>query len=77
MCVSDKAEKTAEAVLGAVEKVAEVTEKISLEVAEMLPENSELKKIALEVEHVAEVVIKDAELAENLIEKVIYLYIYI
>nr|XP_009390277.2 PREDICTED: uncharacterized protein LOC103976698 [Musa acuminata subsp. malaccensis] len=68
--IEEKAEKTAEAILGVVEKVAEVTEKVSLEVAEVLPENSELKKIALEVEHVAEVVIKDAELAETLIEKV-------
>lgn len=63
--------KTTKAAVGVVEKVAEVTEKIAMEVAEALPENTKLKQVALEVEEIAEVVDKEAKLAETILEEVL------
>ncbi|KAI0499113.1 hypothetical protein KFK09_020014 [Dendrobium nobile] len=53
-----------------VKKVADVTEKVSSDVAEALPSDSDLKKIVIEVEGEAEVVCVDAEKTETFIHKV-------
>lgn len=54
-----------------VKKVADVTEKVSSDVAEALPADSDLKKIVIEVEGEAEVVCVDAEKTETFIHKVV------
>ncbi|THU62943.1 hypothetical protein C4D60_Mb01t10470 [Musa balbisiana] len=68
--IEGEVKKTTKAAVGVVEKVAEVTEKIAMEVAEALPENTKLKQVALEVEEIAEVVDKEAKLAETILEEV-------
>nr|CAD1838126.1 unnamed protein product [Ananas comosus var. bracteatus] len=70
LTIEDQVDKTAVAVVEMVEQAAETIEKISSEVAEALPENSELKETVLKVEHIAEEVIKDAELVDSVINKV-------
>lgn len=55
-----------------VKKVAQVTEKLSSDVAEALPTDCNIKKIAIEVESQAEVVCMDAEKIETFIHKVIF-----
>ncbi|MED6161285.1 hypothetical protein PIB30_118428 [Stylosanthes scabra] len=59
-----------EAVASVVEKVATVAEKVSEDVAEMLPEDANLKKVAMLVEHASEQVAHDAQLAQQFIHKV-------
>lgn len=60
----------AEDVLEAVEKVAEVSEKIASEVADALPDGSSLKEKALLIEHFAHEVDKDAKIAEAIVHQV-------
>ncbi|KAJ0981372.1 hypothetical protein J5N97_009627 [Dioscorea zingiberensis] len=67
--IQDEVEKTVETVADVVESAAEVTEKISSAVAEALPEGK-IKKVILEVGHVAEVVDRNAEAVETLIHKI-------
>lgn len=64
----EEAEKVAEVV----EKVATVAEKASEDVAEMLPEDGKLKKVALGVESAAKQVAHGAQLTEEFIHKVLY-----
>ncbi|KAK8969571.1 hypothetical protein KSP40_PGU020799 [Platanthera guangdongensis] len=52
-----------------VKKVAEVTKKVSSDIAEALPADSSLKQLAAEVEGGAEVVYMDAEKTEAVIHK--------
>ncbi|ONK75609.1 uncharacterized protein A4U43_C03F18690 [Asparagus officinalis] len=53
-----------------IEKVAEVTEKISSEIAELLPDGGGMKQVALKVEHASEEVLKDAQTIDNFFHKV-------
>ncbi|KAL8188967.1 hypothetical protein R6Q57_029487 [Mikania cordata] len=73
MCISShKVEgvvKEVEEVAEVVEKVATATEKLSREVAEKL-DNGEVKEVALMVEHVSNVIAKDAQMTEDFIHKV-------
>ncbi|KAK1417598.1 hypothetical protein QVD17_26728 [Tagetes erecta] len=61
--------KEAEEVAEVVEKVASTTEKLSARVAEKL-DNGELKEVALKVEHISNVIAKDARMTEDFIHKV-------
>ncbi|XP_076940529.1 uncharacterized protein LOC143609743 [Bidens hawaiensis] len=61
--------KEAKEVAEAVEKVASTTEKLSAKVAERL-DNGELKEVALMIEHVSNVIAKDARMTEDFIHKV-------
>ncbi|CBI34032.3 hypothetical protein VitviT2T_004115 [Vitis vinifera] len=63
-------EGEAEIVVAEVEKVATVTEKVSGDVANILPDKSKLKDAALLVEHISKVTAEDAELTEHFIQKV-------
>ncbi|XP_061355526.1 uncharacterized protein LOC133300054 [Gastrolobium bilobum] len=64
--VVEEVEKVAEVV----QKVATVAEKVSEDVAEMLPQDGNLQKAALMVEHASKQVAHDAQLAEEFIHKV-------
>lgn len=55
-----------------VEHLAEVTEKLAVNVAKQLPEDGSLQKAVEEVEHIAEVVDDDAEKVEAVTEKVCF-----
>ncbi|MED6106572.1 hypothetical protein PIB30_005556 [Stylosanthes scabra] len=59
-----------EVVASVVEKVATVAEKVSEDVAEMLPEDANLKKVAMLVEHASEQLARDAQLAQQFMHKV-------
>nr|KAJ0205121.1 hypothetical protein LSAT_V11C500267970 [Lactuca sativa] len=61
--------KEVEEVAEVVEKVASTTEKLSAEVAENL-NNGEMREIALMVEHVSSVTVKDARMTQNFLHKV-------
>lgn len=56
--------------VGAVEYIAEVTDKQAANVAKKLPEDGSLQKFAEEVEHIAEVVDDDAKKVEAVTEKI-------
>lgn len=58
-----------------VEKVATTADKALEEVANQLPDNSKLKEAAQVMEHVSSVAAQDAQLIENIINKV-YLSIF-
>ncbi|XVF01534.1 hypothetical protein REPUB_Repub04eG0097200 [Reevesia pubescens] len=53
-----------------VEKVANAAEKVSAQVAENLPDDSKLKKVALVVEHVSEITAQDAHSITQFIHQV-------
>jgi hypothetical protein len=75
----DEVTKNVETALEVVEHAAEVTEKLAANVANALPENGTLHKLAEEVEYIAEIVDKDAQKVEIIIKKVcmsIVVYIY-
>ncbi|KAG8057074.1 hypothetical protein GUJ93_ZPchr0002g23141 [Zizania palustris] len=59
-----------ETALEAVEHAAEVTEKLAANVANSLPENGTLHKVAEEIEYIAEVVDQDAQKVEIIIKKI-------
>lgn len=66
-----------EKVVGEVEEVAEVVEKaaavaenVSAKVADQFPNNSRIKEAAVAVEHISNVAVADAQLAQNFIHKV-------
>ncbi|KAL7601470.1 hypothetical protein Lser_V15G24395 [Lactuca serriola] len=61
--------KEVEEVAEVVEKVASTTKKLSAEVAENL-NNGEMREIALMVEHVSSVTVKDARMTQNFLHKV-------
>lgn len=70
-------------VVGEVEAVAEVVEKVATtadkaleEVADQLPDNSKLKEAVQVLEHISGVAAQDAQIVENIINKVGYI-IYI
>lgn len=67
----EKAAEEVEYVAEVVEKVAITTEKVSAEVANNLPGDGKLKEAALIVEHLSSVAASDAQLAENIIHKVL------
>lgn len=62
---------TAEDVIEKVEKVAENIEKVADEIGDHLPEGAKLRKAALFVENIAKEAVRDANLAEDIIDKVL------
>lgn len=62
--------ETVEKVADTVEHVAEDVEKLAEDFAEKLPEDSKLKTVANFVENAAKETAKDAQLAEDLLDKV-------
>uniref|UniRef100_A0A0E0QSL1 Uncharacterized protein n=1 Tax=Oryza rufipogon TaxID=4529 RepID=A0A0E0QSL1_ORYRU len=66
----DEVTKNVETALEVVEHAAEVTEKLAANVANALPENGTLHKLAEEVEYIAEIVDKDAQKVEIIIKKI-------
>lgn len=65
-----------EEVAETVENMAEKVEKISGDMADALPEGA-LKEMLLKVEETADRVDQTAEKTQAILEKVIYIYIYI
>ena len=59
-----------EVVAEVVENVATVTEKVSAEVAEKLPDNNKIKEAVLAVEHLSSVAAQEAKLIEDFIHNV-------
>lgn len=59
-----------EAIAEMVEKVATATDEMAKEMAEKLPEESNLKKVALVVEHISEVAAHEAHLTQIFLHKV-------
>ena len=59
-----------ETALDVLERASEVTEKFAANVANSLPEDGSLHKLAEELEYIAEEVDKDAHKAEVMIKKV-------
>lgn len=64
--------ETAEVATEVIEKVAEEVEKLAEEVANQFPEGGKVQNAATFVENIAKETIKDAHLAEDVIEKVIF-----
>lgn len=62
-----------EAVAEVVEKVATAADKALEEVANQLPDNSKLKEAAQVLEHISGVAAQDAQIVENIINKVGYI----
>lgn len=62
--------ETVEKVADTVEDVAEDVEKLAEDVAENLPEGSKLKNVVSFVENAAKETAKDAQLAEDFLDKV-------
>lgn len=69
--------------MGEVEVVAEVVEKVATtadkaleEVANQLPDNSKLKEAAQVLEHISSAAAQDAQTVENIINKVVIIYVY-
>ncbi|KAL3514224.1 hypothetical protein ACH5RR_026941 [Cinchona calisaya] len=62
--------ETAEKVADSVENVAEDVEKLAEDVAEKLPEGSQLKNFVVFVENAAKETAKDAQLAQDFLDKV-------
>lgn len=60
-----------EAVVEVVEKVATTADKALEEVVGQLPDNSKLKEAAQALENVSGIAAKDAQLIENIINKVL------
>lgn len=63
--------ETAEAVTEAIENVAEEVDRVAEEVAGHLPAGGKLKQVATLIEHIAEETAKDAQMADDAIEKVL------
>jgi site-specific DNA-adenine methylase len=59
-----------------VENVAEVTEKLTANMADQLPDDGSLKKVTEKIEHIAEVVDNDAEKVEAIADKVCFQFLY-
>jgi hypothetical protein len=55
-----------------VEHVAEVTERLAANIADQLPEDGSLQKVADNIEHIAEVIDNDAGKVEAIVEKVCF-----
>ncbi|KAI3445764.1 hypothetical protein Pfo_002429 [Paulownia fortunei] len=73
LTLEGKAEKVVEeveVVAEVVEKVATTADKALAEMANQLPDNSELKEAAQVMEHVSSIAAQDAQLIENVIQKV-------
>jgi len=70
--VIEGVEKVAEVV----EKVATVAEKVSEDLAETLPEDAKLKKVAAVVESASKQAAHGAQITEEFIHKVLLLYDY-
>lgn len=68
--VEGEAIENVETALEVVEHAAEVTEKLAANMANSLPENGSLHKVAEEVEYIAEEVDKDAHKVEIIIKKI-------
>ncbi|KAL4649440.1 hypothetical protein ACB092_01G013900 [Castanea dentata] len=66
----DAVVETAEEVVEVVEKVAEEVDKVAEEISEHLPEGGKLRATAKIIEKVAERTAKDAQLVEDVIDKV-------
>ncbi|KAM3710234.1 hypothetical protein ACJW30_01G013800 [Castanea mollissima] len=66
----DAVVETAEEVVEVVEKVAEEVDKVAEEISEHLPEGGKLRVAAKIIEKVAEKTAKDAQLVEDVIDKV-------
>ncbi|KAF9687354.1 hypothetical protein SADUNF_Sadunf02G0084900 [Salix dunnii] len=73
LLIKDKVEEVVELadnVADIVEEVAEGVEKVAEEIADHLPEGGKLKQVATFVENVAEETAKDADLVDEVIEKI-------
>lgn len=70
---SDAIEKTAESTAEALEKIAKIAEEVSSDVAGGLPDGARLKKAALQMEEICEIVDQDSVKAEAFIQKVLEL----
>lgn len=71
------AAETVESVADAVGKVADEVDKVAEEFAEKLPEGGMLRGIVKSIEHLAEETEKDAQLVEDLMDKVfIYCFFF-
>lgn len=68
--VEGKAIENVETALDVLERAAEVTEKLAANVANSLPEDGSLHKLAEEIEYIAEVVDKDAQKVEVIVKKI-------
>lgn len=68
--IEDKATENVETALDVLERAAEVTEKFAANMANSLPEDGSLHKLAEELEYIAEEVDKDAHKAEVMIKKI-------
>uniref|UniRef100_A0A453L0X7 Uncharacterized protein n=1 Tax=Aegilops tauschii subsp. strangulata TaxID=200361 RepID=A0A453L0X7_AEGTS len=68
--IEDKAIENVETALDVLERASEVTEKFAANVANSLPEDGSLHKLAEELEYIAEEVDKDAQKAEVMIKKI-------
>jgi methyl-accepting chemotaxis protein len=66
----------AEAVADVVEEAATLTEKVSAEVAEQLPEGGRLRPVAELVEHTSKEVAEEAHLAKDIIHKVLSPFLF-
>lgn len=77
ICVTTEEVETAldkaEEVVEMVEEVAEDVEKVADDIGDHLPEGTKLRKAASFVEDVAKETVKDANLAEDFIDKVFFL----
>ncbi|KAG1334600.1 hypothetical protein COCNU_03G007190 [Cocos nucifera] len=69
--MEDELEQTAETVVDVVQAVADATEKMSSELADALPDDGKLGQMVLKVGDFAEAVGDQADLAEDIIEKVL------
>ena len=63
--------ETAEDVVEAVEKVAEEVDKVAEEIKERLPAGGKLRVAVTSIENIAERTAKDAEMVDDIIDKVI------
>lgn len=68
--LEDKAIENVETALDVLERASEVTEKFAANVANSLPKDGSLHKLAEELEYIAEEVDKDAHKAEVMIKKI-------
>ncbi|XP_074571813.1 uncharacterized protein LOC141828309 [Curcuma longa] len=66
----DAIEKTAESTAEALEKIAKIAEEVSSDIAGGLPDGARLKKAALQMEEICEIVDQDSVKAEAFIQKV-------
>jgi hypothetical protein len=70
LLVTDKIEMTTEVAIKVIDTMAEATEKVAGEVAEVFPGNEDLKEAALKIKAVTDVIEEDVEKTKAPIHKV-------